>query len=191
MKNFCTFLAFLFLLIVSVRSDVIKGSCDEAAKDDPDHNIIKSDFCVASLKANPKSKTATIIEDLVPIAIEVAIANATATGSTVSKLLQNTTLDKFTRSCLEACSELYSNAGSDLQSGGEAFKSKDFGTAKFDLSAAMVAPVTCEDGFNEKQGVVSPLTKENENMRQLAVIPLAFIDIWSNDDKIPRNMFLW
>ncbi|OMO93084.1 Pectinesterase inhibitor [Corchorus olitorius] len=150
MKNFCLFLAFLFLLIVSVRSDIIKDSCDEAAKGDPN---MKSDFCVAT------------------------IANATATGSTVSKLLQNTSLDKFTRSCLEACSELYSNAGSDLQSGGEAFKSKDFGTAKFDLSAAIVAPVTCEDGFKEKQGLVSPLTKENENMRQLAVIPLAFIDM--------------
>ncbi|OMO93086.1 Pectinesterase inhibitor [Corchorus olitorius] len=174
MKNFCTFLTFLFLLIVSVRSDIIQDSCDEAAKGDPN---VKSDFCVASLRANPKSKTAATTEDLVPIAIENAIANATATSSTISKLLQKTSLDKFTRSCLEDCSELYSEAGSNLQSGGEAFKSKDYGTANADISAALDAPDTCEDGFKEKQGLVSPLTKENENMFQLTVIPLAFINM--------------
>ncbi|XWS49203.1 hypothetical protein CRYUN_Cryun13aG0143700 [Craigia yunnanensis] len=167
-----TFFAFFFLLLVLVRSDVIQDSCDKAAKGDPNINF---DFCVASLEQNSKSKTATCTEDLVPISIEIATSNATSISSIVSKLLEKKSLEKFTRSCLEACSELYSEAGSDLQSGGQAFESKDYGTANVDISAALDAPETCEDGFKEKKWLVSPLTKENNNFLQLTAIPLAFI----------------
>ncbi|XWS49626.1 hypothetical protein CRYUN_Cryun12cG0019300 [Craigia yunnanensis] len=178
MKNpfalFYTFLAFFFLLLVSVSSDVIQESCEKAAKGDAN---IHFDFCVASLEENPNSKTATSLEDLVPISINIAISNATSISSIVSKLLENKNLENYTRSCLEDCSELYSDVGSKLQSGGEAFESKDYGTAKVDISAAMDAPDTCEDGFKEKKGLVSPLTKENNNFFQLTAIPLAFITL--------------
>ncbi|XWS62085.1 hypothetical protein CRYUN_Cryun07bG0180900 [Craigia yunnanensis] len=167
-----SFLAFFFLLLVSVRSNVIQDSCDKAAKADPNINI---DFCVASLEQNPKSKTATRTEELVPISIEIATSHATSISCIISKLLENKNLEKFTRSCLEACSELYTEAGSDLQSGGQAFESKDYGTANVDISAALDAPETCEDGFKEKKGLVLPLTKENNHFFQLTAIPLAFI----------------
>ncbi|XWS62083.1 hypothetical protein CRYUN_Cryun07bG0180700 [Craigia yunnanensis] len=169
-----TFLAFFFLLLVSVRSNVIQDSCDKAAKVDPNINI---DFCVANLEQNPKSKTATSTEELVPISIEIATSNATSISSIISKLLENKDLEKYTRSCLETCSELYTDAGSDLQSGGQAFESKDYGTAKTDISAALDAPESCEDGFKNKKGLVSPLTKENNNFSQLTAIPLAFISM--------------
>ena len=167
-----TFLAFFFLLLVSVRPNVIQDSCDKAAKADPNINF---DFCVASLEQNPKSKTATSTEELVPISIEIATSNATSIRSIISKLLENKDLEKFTRSCLEDCSKLYTEAGSDLQSGGQAFESKDYGTAHADISAALGAPESCEHGFKEKNGLVTPLTKENNNFFQLTAIPLAFI----------------
>ncbi|XVE57510.1 hypothetical protein DITRI_Ditri04bG0096400 [Diplodiscus trichospermus] len=168
----CTFLAFFFLLLVCVRSDVIRDSCNKAAKDDPNINF---DFCVTSLQQNPKSKTTTSTQELVPISIEIATSNATSISSVISKLLKNKQLGKFTRSCLEACSQLYSEAGCDLQRGGQAFESKDYETANADISAAMDAPETCEDGFKEKEGLVSPLTMENNNFFQLTAVPLAFI----------------
>ncbi|XP_022736985.1 putative invertase inhibitor [Durio zibethinus] len=167
-----TFLAFFFLLFVSVSSDVIQESCGKAAKGDPNINF---DFCVASLEANPKTKTATSTQDLVPISIEIAISNAKSISSIVSKLLKNKNIEKYTRSCLEACSELYSDVGSDLQSGGQAFKAKDYETANVKISAALDVPVTCEDGFKEKQGLVFPLKKENNNFFQLTATLLAFI----------------
>lgn len=178
MKNYFplvyTFLAFFFLLLVSVRSNVIKDSCNKAAKGDPK---ISFKMCVASLEQSPKSKSAASVEDLVPISIEIATSNATSIISIVSKLLKNKKLGKFTRSCLDTCSELYSDAGSDLQSGGKAVESKDYGTANVQLSAALDAPDNCEDGFKEKKGLVSPLTKENNFFFQLTAVSLAFINM--------------
>ncbi|XVF51902.1 hypothetical protein PTKIN_Ptkin04bG0221900 [Pterospermum kingtungense] len=176
MKNslplFSTSLAFFFLLLVSVSSDVIQDSCGKAAKGDPNINF---NFCVSVLEQSPKGKAVTSTEDLVPISIEIATSNATSIGSIISRLLENTKLEKPTRSGLEACSEIYSDAGSDLESGGEAFESKDYATANVRISAALDAPGSCEDGFKEKKGLVSPLTKENKSFFQLTAIPLAFI----------------
>ncbi|XP_022757891.1 putative invertase inhibitor [Durio zibethinus] len=169
-----SFFAFFFLLLVSVRSDVIQESCDKAAKGDAGINY---GFCVASLEQNPKSKTATSIGDLVPITIDIAISNATSISSIISNLLKNKNLEHYTRMCLEDCSELYSDVGSSLKSGRQAFMSKDYGSANADISAALDAPDTCEDQFKEKKGVVSPLTKENSNFSQLTALSLAFISM--------------
>ncbi|MBA0821777.1 hypothetical protein Goarm_018617 [Gossypium armourianum] len=81
----------------------------------------------------------------------------------------------FARNCLKDCSELYSLAGSSLEAGLDAFQAVDYGTANAEISAALDAPVTCEDQFKEKKGLVSPLTQENNNFRQLTAIPLAFM----------------
>ncbi|GMI63976.1 hypothetical protein like AT5G46930 [Hibiscus trionum] len=165
---------FFYLLIVSVRSDVLSDSCREAAKDDPN---IKFDFCVSTLQENPKAKSATGVADLVEVAIETAISNAKSMGSIISKLLSKKSLEQYVRSCLEDCSELYSDAGSDLSRGQQAFEGKDYGTANTVVSAAMDGAVTCEDQFKEKKGVVSPLTKENQDFFQLTAISLAFINM--------------
>ncbi|XVF52429.1 hypothetical protein PTKIN_Ptkin05aG0017300 [Pterospermum kingtungense] len=169
-----TFLVFFFLLIVSVTSNIIQDSCQKAAKGDAN---VKVDFCVATLEANPKSKTATSLEALVPITIDMAISNATSISSKVSKLLENKDLDKYTRSCLETCCELYSDVPSDLQTAAQAVKSKDYGTANSYISEAMDAPDTCEEGFKEKEGSVSPLTKENSNFFQLTAMSLALMSM--------------
>ncbi|KAL1177111.1 hypothetical protein V6Z11_A03G008800 [Gossypium hirsutum] len=138
-------LVFFYLLLVSVSCDVIHDSCDKAAKGDPN---IKFDFCVSSFEGNPKAKTATGVADLVKVAIETAMANATSTG-----------------------------AGSSIQSGGKAFEGKDYGTANAEISSAMDAPDTCEEQFKEKKGYVSPLTKENNNFFQLLAIVLSFMNL--------------
>ncbi|XVE65225.1 hypothetical protein DITRI_Ditri07aG0164000 [Diplodiscus trichospermus] len=167
------FLAFFLLLLVSVSSDVIHESCEKAARGNPIN--INFDFCVATLEANPKSKTATTVEDLASISIDIAMSNATSIIAVVSKLLENKKLENYTRRCLKDCSELYPDAASDLQSGKQAFESKDYGTANVQISAAMEASDTCEEGFKQKEGLVSPLTTENNNFFQLTAISLAFI----------------
>lgn len=167
-------LVFFYLLLASVSSDVIHDSCDEAAKGDPS---IKFDFCVSSFEGNPKAKTATGVADFVKVAIEMAMANSTSIGSIISTLLDNKSLDTYVRNCLEDCSELYSDAGPSLQSGRKAFECKDYGTANAELSSAMDASDTCEEQFHEKKGVVSPLTKENNNFFQLLAITLSFMNL--------------
>ncbi|GMI63932.1 hypothetical protein like AT5G46930 [Hibiscus trionum] len=161
MKNsLVSAIVFFYVLIVSVRSDVLSDSCREAAKDDPN---VKFDFCVSTLQENPKAKSATGVADLVEVAMETAISNAKSIGSIISKLLSKKSLEQYVRSCLEDCSELYSDAGSDLSRGEQAFEGKDYGTAN--------------TVFKEKKGVVSPLTKENQDFFQLTAISLAFINM--------------
>ncbi|KAK8626231.1 hypothetical protein V6N13_133882 [Hibiscus sabdariffa] len=168
-------IVFFCLLIVSVRSaDVLSDSCGEAAKDDPN---IKFDFCVSTLEGNPKAKSATGVADLVKVAIETAISNSSSIGSLITKLLSDKGLEPYVRSCLQDCSELYSDAGSNLGKGEQAFEGKDYGTANSVISAAMDSSSTCEDQFKEKKGVVSPLTKENNSFFQLNAISLAFINM--------------
>ncbi|KAK8516271.1 hypothetical protein V6N13_046978 [Hibiscus sabdariffa] len=175
MKNSLVSAIVLFcLLIVSVRSDVLSDSCQEAAKGDPN---IKFDFCVSALKDNPKAKSATRVADLVGVVIETAISNSKSIGSVISKLLSDKSLEQYVRRCLEDCSELYSDVGPSLSRGERAFKGKDYGTANSVISAAMDVASTCEDQFKEKKGVVSPLTKENNSFLQLNAISLAFINM--------------
>ncbi|KAE8724144.1 Regulator of nonsense transcripts 1 [Hibiscus syriacus] len=165
---------FFHLLIVSVRSDVLSDSCSQAAKGDPNINV---DFCVSSLRVDPKAKSATSVADLVDVAINTAVSDATSIGSVISNLLSNKGLEQYVRRCLEDCSELYSDAGSNLKSGEQAFEGKDYGKANSEISAAMDASTTCEEQFKEKKGVASPLTKENGDFNQLTAISLAFINM--------------
>ncbi|KAK5818738.1 putative invertase inhibitor [Gossypium arboreum] len=173
MKNFLiSSLVFFYLMLVSVRSDVIQETCDKAARGDP--ATIRLDFCLSAFEGNPKAKSATSVADLVEISIETSIANATSMGSLITSLLDKKSIGIFARNCLEDCSELYSLAVSNLRRGGKAFEGKDFGSANIEITAAMDAPITCEDGFKEK-GLVSSLTKENKNFFQLTAIPLVFM----------------
>ncbi|KAB2074207.1 hypothetical protein ERO13_A07G126650v2 [Gossypium hirsutum] len=173
MKNFLiSSLVFFYLMLVSVRSDVIQETCDKAARGDPP--TIRLDFCLSAFEGNPKAKSATSVADLVEISIETSIANATSMGSLITSLLDKKSIGIFARNCLEDCSELYSLAVSNLRRGGKAFEGKDFGSANIEITAAMDAPITCEDGFKEK-GLVSSLTKENKNFFQLTAIPLVFM----------------
>lgn len=168
-------LLFFCLLLVSATSDLVHKSCYEASKSNPAN--IKLDFCVSAFEGNPKAKRAYGVADLVAISIETAIANATAIGSKISKLLDNKSGGTLARNCLKSCSELYSLAGSSLETGLDAFLAVDYGTANAEISAAMDAPVICEDQFKEKKGLVSPLTKENNKFYQLTAIPLAFMKL--------------
>ncbi|XWS38683.1 hypothetical protein CRYUN_Cryun19dG0152100 [Craigia yunnanensis] len=76
--------------------------------------------------------------------------------------------------CLKDCSELYSDAGSSLQSASHSVESKAYGAATFTLSAALTDSDTCEEKFKEKEWLVSLLSNENNDFFQLTAIPLAF-----------------
>ncbi|KAK7847420.1 putative invertase inhibitor [Quercus suber] len=66
-----------------------------------------------------------------------------------------------------------------LKAAMHAFMSKGFDTADIEVSSAMDASGTCEDGFKEMKvkRIVSPLTKDNNIFFQLSAISLAFINI--------------
>ncbi|XP_062029364.1 putative invertase inhibitor [Rosa rugosa] len=153
-------------------NDLIHLSCKKAAASDPN---LSYNFCVSSLEAIPKSHGADL-EQLVALTLNFTISNATSINSTISKLLLDKKFDEYAKECLQDCLELYSDAVPTLQEAVGAFKAKDYGKANIEISAAMDASSTCEDGFMDKKGEVYPLKRENDNFSQLNVISLAFIN---------------
>lgn len=178
MKSFLPLATLVFLLFHPSQANdqdnnIVHGSCKRAADGDPN---ISYEFCVACFEADTISQPANI-EDLTLMSLNLTISNATKIGSRISKLLQNKRLGHFARDCLTTCLKLYSDANSTLRGVVDDFGSRDYDTANAYISAALDAAVTCEDGFKERKGVVSPLTKENDMFVQMNAISLAFIEL--------------
>ncbi|KAF8379145.1 hypothetical protein HHK36_028574 [Tetracentron sinense] len=169
---------FLFFLIsfhgATARGiDLIHKTCRKSAKKDPN---LRFDFCVTSLEADPKSHCADL-QELGVISMELALANATHTRSHAKKLLKHKKLDPYTKACLHDCFDLYSDAIPTLKQAIKDYNSKRYFDANIKMSSAMDDASTCEEGFKEKKGVVSPLTKRNNNMFQLSAIALSIINM--------------
>ncbi|KAJ8755452.1 hypothetical protein K2173_019250 [Erythroxylum novogranatense] len=164
-------ITFLLQCKESTSVNLVPYYCQQAAKGDPN---LSYDFCRASLEAYPKSQNASL-EELTAISFEMTISNATSITSRITKLLGGNNWDAFARIALKDCYELYSDANSSLHEAVDGLEAKDYYKANIDVSAAMDSSATCEDGFKEKKGEVSPLTKENNKFFQLTAMILAFI----------------
>ncbi|KAK6918142.1 Pectinesterase inhibitor domain [Dillenia turbinata] len=92
-------------------------------------------------------------------------------------LLENKRLDPYIKQCLEDCLELYSDALPYVRQAIKEYRAKNYVDANIHISAAMDASTTCENGFKEKKGVVSPLTKRNKNTFQLSAIALSIMNM--------------
>ncbi|KAL6008280.1 hypothetical protein ACLOJK_033786 [Asimina triloba] len=152
----------------SCQLQLIQETCNKSASIDP---LLSYDFCVASLEAVPESYTADL-NGLGIISLKLALLNATHAEHRVVEL-QAGKQDLFTKRCLETCPELYSDATSSLEDSIKAFSFSSYDDANAYVSAAMDDCGTCEDGFKEKEGVVSPMMKENQDIFQLCAIALA------------------
>ncbi|RZC69292.1 hypothetical protein C5167_032386 [Papaver somniferum] len=104
--------------------------------------------------------------------------NATHTKLYIKKIMKKKKkLEPFYRSCLESCLELYSNAIYSTRDAIKYYKSRSYLEANVQFSAVMDAPSTCEDGFKDKEGLRSPLTKKNNDLFQLTALVLSIIEM--------------
>ncbi|KAL6318102.1 hypothetical protein AAG906_035247 [Vitis piasezkii] len=154
----------------SLSSDLVHQACQKLAHSDPKLNY---DFCVASLESDPKSPTVSL-EELGAISVMLTISNATYLQSYIFNLLEDIRFDPYSKACLKDCLELYSDAIDTLRVALDHFKTKHYSDAKQGFSSAMDASDTCEEGFMEKKGEASPLTKEDDSFFQLCAMDLAF-----------------
>ncbi|XVF33678.1 hypothetical protein REPUB_Repub17cG0188800 [Reevesia pubescens] len=182
---FSLFLFFFFFLIfistchgITANDSLIHQTCKKCAQRDP---ILSYNFCVTSLQAAPKSQYADDLRELGIISIKLLRRNITNSRSYIKELLKNKKLDPFVRSCLHDCFELYSDAIPATKKAIDNYKSKHYHDANIDVSAVMEFSTTCEDGFKEKEGVVSPLRKRNNHTFQLSAISLAIINMLDSD----------
>ncbi|KAJ8490420.1 hypothetical protein OPV22_012141 [Ensete ventricosum] len=149
----------------------VETACRDAANSSPN---VKYDFCVAALRSNPGSGSADK-KGLAVIAASLTKDKATS-ASTKAKSLLAKTSDPKTKQCLETCESVYEDVLSDIDVAIPAIKEGRLGDAKTNLSAAVDAPDTCEDGFKDLK-VPSPLTKEDSDLTQMSIIALAFTNL--------------
>ncbi|XP_050234820.1 putative invertase inhibitor [Mercurialis annua] len=181
MKNYFMYILLFNLAIIflcfnyTMSINSINDICKKASNIDPNFTY---QFCVSFLASNPKSKSANL-EGLVLISIKLTISNSTNIISHISQLLKHKKMDPYINGALKDCLEHYSNANSELHEAiSDLTKSKkDYSKANIDVSAAMDLSTTCEDGFKEKKGVVSPLKKENKMFFQMTAIILSFMKL--------------
>ncbi|XVE74166.1 hypothetical protein DITRI_Ditri11bG0177200 [Diplodiscus trichospermus] len=181
-QTFSSFLFpfFLFLFIFTSTfhgvpaNNLIRQTCKKCAQRDPN---VSYNFCVTSLEATPKSHCVDDLRELGIISIKLLRRNITNSRSYIKEILKNKKLDPFIRSRLHDCFDLYSDAIPATKQAVDDFKSKHYDDANIDVSSVMDASTTCEDGFKEKEGAVSPLTKRNNDMFQLSAISLSIINM--------------
>ncbi|XP_019068274.1 putative invertase inhibitor [Solanum lycopersicum] len=130
----------------------------------------------SSLQAAPASQRATL-PGIGMTSIRLVQYNVSDTMSHVKMLLlKDKQLDSHNTSCLKACLEVYSNAIASIKHATKSYNTKQYYDANIQISAVIADATTCEDGFMEKQGGVSPLTKRNDNTIQLSSVALSVVN---------------
>jgi pectinesterase inhibitor-like protein len=175
--SYCLLLLFLPLLFstfhANIAQNLIPETCKKCAANDPN---LSYNFCVTSLQASNRSQCDNL-RGLGMMSIKLIKYNVTNTRHYVKNLLKNKKMDPFVRACLNDCLDLYSDAIPTLKQAMIDYKSKHYKDANIEVSSVIDAATTCEDGFEEKEGAVSPLTKRNNDTFQLSAIALALINM--------------
>ncbi|CAI9770384.1 unnamed protein product [Fraxinus pennsylvanica] len=157
----------------AMAQNFIYQTCKIFAQNDPNINC---NFCTTSLQADPASQNATI-QELGTISIRLIHSNVMDTLIYVNNLIENKKWDSYTKECLTDCFELFSDAIPSAKQAMNYYYEKLYSDANVQLSAVLSDSMTCEDGFKEKNGVVSPLTKRNCDTFQLSAIALSAVNM--------------
>ncbi|KAG9453005.1 hypothetical protein H6P81_005909 [Aristolochia fimbriata] len=146
---------------------LVAKTCKKIAADDP---AVDYAFCLTSLQSGKHSNTADL-RGLGIIASNLARINATRSRRKAQNLKKKAT-DLYDKTRLADCEELFQLAVSSLRDSTRAFRGERYDDANINLSAAMTDAETCDDGFAEMEGHVSPLTKETRNLKGLCAVGL-------------------
>ncbi|KAL7593174.1 putative invertase inhibitor [Lactuca sativa] len=182
LSSFFLLFLLLSLFFLSINGqNLIYDTCKTSSQQDPN---VKLQFCTSSLQAAPASHCADL-NGLGMMSIRLTRYNLTDTRCYIKQLLKNNTkkLDPYVKSCLDDCFELYSDAIPSIKQAMKSYNSKRYFDANVQISSVMDAATTCEDGFKEKKGVISPLTKKNDATFQLSAVALSIMNILQSDSK--------
>ncbi|KAL1562064.1 putative invertase inhibitor [Salvia divinorum] len=171
-----TTIIFIFSISITIHlssseSLLINSTCKAMAADSPN---IKYGFCATSLQAAPASSCAST-RGLATIAIRALRYNVTDTRCFIKQLLRRRGWEPYAKQCLGDCFDLYSDAIPTVRQAMKYYNERRFDDANVQLSSVMDAATTCEDGFADGDGVVSPLTKRNADAFQIGAMALSVV----------------
>ncbi|KAG0499650.1 hypothetical protein HPP92_003926 [Vanilla planifolia] len=144
---------------------VVEQTCKRAA-----HTGVDFDFCVRTLKKNPKSRTART-QGLAIIATEQAEKEFQQVWDTVEKLLHGN-VTEADKEALNVCSDVYGDGVDELMWAITFIKSRSKSDAITYLSSALTDVTTCDDAF-EEFGNQTLVDKLNADARKISSLALA------------------
>ncbi|KAK9121185.1 hypothetical protein Syun_018802 [Stephania yunnanensis] len=153
----------------------INETCTRIASNDPNVNFT---FCVTTLQVAMKNNSLGSLEGLGLATMNLMKTNVSGIIFQIKNLLNQQGLEPYHRNCLLDCHDLYLDSVDALDVASQSFGSKRYFDANIQVSAVMDASTTCEDGFSEKEGEVSPLTSMNNVMFQLCAIALSITNMF-------------
>ncbi|XP_021750213.1 putative invertase inhibitor [Chenopodium quinoa] len=143
-----------------------------SSTNDPNINYT---FCTKAFRTAPSSLYANLTR-LGLISINLVRHNVTRTTFSIQTLLESNKVDNSTKLGLKDCLEVYSNSVPTLRESARDYRARRFNGANVKISSVMDASTTCEDGFGNV-GVISPLTKQNNDTFQLSAIALSIMSM--------------
>lgn len=174
---FFLFIIFFLRANSCYMTSLIDQTCKKSSQTDPNFSY---GFCKTSLQAAPGSRCADL-RGLGLAAVRLFRDNATDTRCLIRQLLGKKGLAPSVKVRLEDCLELYVDGVEVLTQAIKAYRAGNYFDANTFVSAAMTSSTTCEEGFHEKKGLVSPLKKQNQDAFDLGAISLSIINMqkWS------------
>ncbi|KAG2597245.1 putative invertase inhibitor [Panicum virgatum] len=133
------------------------------------------DLCVATLSADPASKTASTA-GLARAAIQAAQRNASETATYLSSIYDDDSLENKTarlQQCLEDCGERYESAVEQLSDATSAVESGAFSESEALVAASQAEVKLCQRGCQAVPDHRNILTARNREVDQLCSIALA------------------
>lgn len=167
------FLSTIFPFATSCSTNLIDDTCKNASQSDPNFSF---EFCKTSFQAAPGSRCLNL-RGLGLIAVRLFRDNATDTRCYIRELLAKKGLNPAMKMCLRDCLDMYINGVERLTQAIREYRVGRYFDANVHISAAMTESTTCEDGFHEKKGLVSPLTKQNDDAFRLGAISLTIMSM--------------
>ncbi|KAK4749571.1 hypothetical protein SAY87_027020 [Trapa incisa] len=158
----------------AATNPLIRETCRKVALNDSN---VRYGFCAAALQSAPNSLCADSLRKLGFISVKLVRVNITSTRCYIKYLLRDKKVDPYVRSRLDDCLELYSDALPTVKQAVKDYQSKRYRDANVEVSSVIDAATTCEDGFEEKEGLVSPLKKRNDDVFKLSALALTIINM--------------
>ncbi|KAK9121165.1 hypothetical protein Syun_018782 [Stephania yunnanensis] len=147
MQFFSSSFLLLCFALISVNGDLITDTCNKIS--DPKVDV---KFCIEKLEADPSSRGAKDLRELLGSSIKLIKPRITEVSSVITKLTSD---PKFNKPALEVCTELFNDAANGADEAYNSSVKADYDSVLTYLSALDTDADTCKQGF-EDLGVPYP-----------------------------------
>ncbi|KAK9724613.1 hypothetical protein RND81_05G086700 [Saponaria officinalis] len=167
------FLVLSTIIITVAPTNIIDQTCAQIVKLDP---LIVHDFCVSTLKSDPRSDNANLTT-LFQISLDMVQHNASGVIPIINGYFDDPKITGESKGALSDCLAEYSRVSDAITSALNYFNAKDLEGANVAISGVSGGTNICDTSF--KQYNLTPLlSKQDDDLFNLADIALGILELF-------------